>query len=118
MKPDHEKAAYGFIAWAASWVAFCVFLVWGAGLVPREYYFPDPYWSLGGPAVLTVVLTSYLLTVPLMGLSQQQPLDSAKAATDVHARPYPGNAHTTPLPPLGDLPIAEVNRMMYGREGE
>eukprot|EP01059_Diplonema_ambulator_P009986 TRINITY_DN19960_c3_g1_i1.p1 TRINITY_DN19960_c3_g1~~TRINITY_DN19960_c3_g1_i1.p1 ORF type:complete len:112 (+),score=18.42 TRINITY_DN19960_c3_g1_i1:61-396(+) len=111
MQPDNEKAVYGFAAWLTASALLFIFFTWALGFITPDFYFPHVYWSVGGPAVLAVTLICYLLRVPLIGLASTQDIDDWRTVTDHHAKVI---QETECLPAIGDIPIHEVTRRLYG----
>jgi len=90
---NRQAEVYGFVGWAASFVAYVIFLVWS--VVPDEAlhaigitYYPQKYWAVAVP----IWLVSCWIFATLLYFSTNwistEPLDSYYTVTDKHAREY------------------------------
>eukprot|EP01063_Lacrimia_lanifica_P039807 TRINITY_DN8840_c0_g1_i2.p2 TRINITY_DN8840_c0_g1~~TRINITY_DN8840_c0_g1_i2.p2 ORF type:complete len:120 (+),score=21.06 TRINITY_DN8840_c0_g1_i2:106-465(+) len=114
IRPDKEKAAYGFALWLSTGAALVAFVVWSLGWIPRDSAFPHVYWCLGGTAVLAVTLITYLTAVNLMIAFRVVEPESWGAVTDSQAM-LPRVHAAGGLPLVADIPIADATRFLYKR---
>ena len=118
MQPNPEKAAYGFASWIASWALLALYTAWGLGLIPQAFNLPSEYWALGGAAVLTLAMMSYLLAVPILAMASHHPPHSMYNVTDKDAHTLPLRSDPNRLPPMGDIPIYTISQMLYANRAE
>ena len=112
MRHDGEKAIYGFAIWVSAPVILSILLVWELRLIPEGYYAPDQSWSLAVPALIAMTGFMYFIIVWSTGVSYIQQPSSLNTATDSHSRV--GFDDGESLPTIGDLPIYEVSKHIYG----
>jgi len=119
--PSPERAAYGFVLYLSAWVCLAVYLTWA--YIPDSWlhavgltYWPQKYWAVAAPIYLTVALIFAIFLYVALNLTITPAFDSRYTITDEHARSVrtddrlPAGA----IPPIEDIPITEVNRVLYG----
>ena len=124
----NPAAVYGFVGWIGTITLFVLYLLWA--YLPVELlhslgvtYYPSRYWAVALPAYVCVIVLFVFTTYNGFCLMVNPPLDSFSTFTDKHALDRPkdwGGANaegteTNKLPPLFDIPIGEVNRLLYQR---
>ncbi len=124
----NPAAVYGFVGWVGTLVGFLLYLLWA--YLPVELlhnlgvtYYPSRYWAVAIPAYVCVVVIFIFTTYSGFCLMVNPPVDAFSTFTDKHALDKPkdwdGNsADDSRLPPIFDIPIAEVNRLLYQRAPE
>ncbi|XP_041378349.1 phosphatidylinositol N-acetylglucosaminyltransferase subunit P-like [Gigantopelta aegis] len=116
--PTPERAVNGFVLYLMSIVALGLYVVWA--YVPDSWlhalgltYWPQKYWAIAIPVYLCLV---FLLGYPLyMGLTLMNtpPLTSTNTITDDFSREVKQDIPKNAIPPIGDMSISDVNRLMY-----
>lgn len=120
--PTPVRAIYGFVLYLTAYVVFVVYIVWA--YVPDAWldaigltYWPQKYWAVAIPCYLCVV---WLLAYPAYFgyiLLCTAPLDSADLLTDDFSQvPSDEDLPEGSNPPLADIHISEVSRMLYLQE--
>lgn len=86
-----QTAINGFIAMILTVVCFLLYLVWL--VVPQSMlhqlhisYYPDKYWALAIPALLTMLYAYYLFVSVCLALMTTHPLEDARCVADVDSR--------------------------------
>ncbi|XP_025082250.1 phosphatidylinositol N-acetylglucosaminyltransferase subunit P-like [Pomacea canaliculata] len=117
--PTPERAVQGFALYLASSVGFGLYIVWS--YIPDSWfkavgltYWPQKYWAVAVPVYLcTLLLLGYLVYLGLIFINTP-PLSSVTTITDGHANyDIPEYLPSDAIPPLCDLDITEVNRLLY-----
>ena len=121
----NPAAVYGFVGWIGTLVCYVLYLLWA--YLPVEVlhslgvtYYPSRYWAVALPAYICVCVVFVFTTYIGYCLANNPPLDSFNTLTDQYALDKPKDwvgvaADDSRLPPVFDIPIAEVNRLMYQR---
>ncbi|XP_031569128.1 phosphatidylinositol N-acetylglucosaminyltransferase subunit P-like [Actinia tenebrosa] len=120
--PIPERATYGFILYLIANFGFVLYLIWA--FVPEEWlhhvgitYLPQRYWLLAGPIYVLLCLLAVIFFYVSYNLLITPPLCSINTITDEHARYLAEDESLTltetHIPPLGDIPISQVNRDLY-----
>ncbi|KAK2148883.1 hypothetical protein LSH36_477g01047 [Paralvinella palmiformis] len=118
--PTPERAIYGFVLYLGAWVCLAIYLVWA--YIPDDWlhavgltYWPQKYWAIAVPCYLLVTLISivtlyvagnFILTVPLDSINT---IEDTYSCQVVDVNNLPDDA----VPPIGDIPIADVNKILY-----
>ena len=121
----NPAAVYGFVGWLGTLVGFLLYLLWA--YLPVEIlhklgvtYYPSRYWAVAIPAYVCVFVLFIFTTYTGFCLMINPPLDAFSTFTDKHAQDKPkdwnmNSADDSRLPPIFDIPISEVNRLLYQR---
>ena len=124
----NPAAVYGFVGWLGTLVGFLLYLLWA--YLPVEIlhnlgvtYYPSRYWAVAIPAYVCVAVVFIFTTYSGFCLMINPPVDAFSTFTDKHALDKPKDWHAhkpndSRLPPIFDIPIAEVNRLLYRRTPE
>ncbi len=115
-------AVYGFVGWLLSYVLLCGYLLWAfvpdaalraAGIA----YMPSKYWALALPTWACMTLAAVPLVYRLLCLATVPDLDDVRTVSDRHTRRLQPALHGSPaVPPLADVPIGRVNRILYDND--
>lgn len=118
--PTPERAIYGFVLYLGAWVCLMIFLVWA--YIPDEWlhavgltYWPQKYWAIAVPCYLLVTLV-FVITLYVAGnFIITLPLDSINTIQDKYSCPVVDESDLPEdaIPPIGDISIADVNRILY-----
>ncbi|XP_005089042.1 phosphatidylinositol N-acetylglucosaminyltransferase subunit P [Aplysia californica] len=121
--PTPERAVYGFVFYLASFVGFVVYIVWA--YVPDAWlhsvgltYWPQKYWAVAVPTYFCVaVILAFIAYTGLIFL-KTAPITDGRTITDSKAIIYDSHVELQPnaLPPLRDLDISTVNRILYSTD--
>ncbi|KAG5179236.1 PIG-P [Tribonema minus] len=127
MAATSVTGVYGFAGWLASFILYGFYLLWA--FIPEEQlhalgitYYPSKYWALALPCYVLVALTSIVVGYCSLNMMDTSPLDSLDTLTDNFTRPSTvlhasrGEDGTIRTPAIGDLDIALVNSVLYGRQ--
>ncbi|KAK7094096.1 phosphatidylinositol N-acetylglucosaminyltransferase subunit P-like [Littorina saxatilis] len=117
--PTPERAIYGYVLYLASYIGLGLYLVWA--YIPDSWlsaigltYWPQKYWAVALPVYLCVIILLFYLTYLGLIFINTTPLTSVNIITDSHANTQdPGPLPPDAIPPLRDLDIVEVNRLLY-----
>lgn len=125
---SHQKAINGFIFWVLTWFGLAMFVLWSAleedWLHRAQFtYYPDRYWAVACPAIMTMTFLYGMSTYYLSHLRNTKPLTDAFCLTDGDARPQ-GKAGLGTLsegsktancsvPPIADIPVGVTSRLLY-----
>jgi hypothetical protein len=119
-----EVEVYGFAAYLASFVLFGGYLVWA--YAPDEVlhslgiaYYPDKQWAVIIPFFLMFTFSLVPLVYTLYNITQTEPAHSPLVLT--HSNNESKNNYANHkaalqrggLPPIYDIPLAEVNDRMF-----
>lgn len=124
---DHQKAINGFIFWVLTWFGLLMFVLWSTldeEVLHRVQftYYPDKYWAVACPAILTMSFLYYLVTYYLSQWSNTKPLSDAYCFTDGDARPQgraglgnlsEGAGKSSSVPAIADIPVDITSRVLY-----
>lgn len=119
--PSPGRSYYGFVLYLLGWAGIVIYLVWA--LVPHSYlanlgltYMPQPYWALALPSVVIMLLLVFVFFIyPAINFMLAPPPDDMRTITDSKAIQKEDYEGTGPydVPPVYDLPISEVCRVLY-----
>uniref|UniRef100_A0A0G4GRZ2 PIG-P domain-containing protein n=1 Tax=Chromera velia CCMP2878 TaxID=1169474 RepID=A0A0G4GRZ2_9ALVE len=109
---------YGFVSWILSFVLYGMYFIWA--FVPEEVlqdmgitYYPSKYWALAIPTYACVTLVTVIVAYNALNLIATQPLTSPNLLFDKCTRvPTEGDPPGS-IPAARDLPLSEVNRLMF-----
>ncbi|CAI8012620.1 Phosphatidylinositol N-acetylglucosaminyltransferase subunit P [Geodia barretti] len=119
--PSSERAVCGFALWLVSFLALGVFLMWA--FVPDTWltaigfsYLPHKYWAVAFPSF--VIVSALVGVVMYAGLNCMMvvPFNDPRSVQDPCPQ-FPSSSPSQPhsIPPLRDLDISQVNRVLYHR---
>jgi vacuolar protein sorting-associated protein 29 len=121
---ERSTEVYGFVFSVMTAGAFVVFLGWA--YLPEHWYrslgityYPDKYWSVALPAWSFATVVYAILFYHAKYLLNTPPLDDIHTITDSFAKgeqPVLGAlAKDSSIPPVADIPISVVNRLLHHR---
>lgn len=119
-----QTAINGFIAMILTFLCFFLYLVWL--LVPQDVlqrlhisYYPDKYWALAIPAVLTVLFLYYIFVSLCLVLITTNPLDDGRCVTDVDSRKDTEvncgalTPHAGSVAPWADISVSVASTLLF-----
>ncbi|CAF3140669.1 unnamed protein product [Rotaria socialis] len=118
--PRPERAIIGFFLYVTSIFAFVIYLLWA--YLPNNWfenigitYYPHKYWSIAIAIGVVTFLISIVLGNCLVNSLSVPSLDSMKLIRDRHTRKRDLSKHSTTdaIPPVSDLDLSYVNRVLY-----
>jgi len=120
--PSPERAVYGFVLYLSSWVCLTLYLVWA--YIPYRClhaigltYWPQKYWAIAAPTYLCVALVFGVVFYVAINFTITPSLDSRYTVTDEYSKNVQtNNLPDGAIPPIGDIPITEVNRLLYNTQ--
>lgn len=117
-----ETEYYGFALYVGSSFVLLVYVLWA--FLPREwlhamkiYYYPSRWWAVAFPSLLLMTLVYIYVALASYNVEvATRPLDSPEVVTDDHAKVVSNHADRylwTHSDGVWDIPIADVNRVLY-----
>ncbi|KAI5058242.1 hypothetical protein GOP47_0026412 [Adiantum capillus-veneris] len=108
-------------------VCFDVVLFFGWAYLPESWlysmgitYYPSRYWAVAFPAYAIMLIVFICIAYTSLNNIATIPPDSWNSLCDEFTRApvmFPANnaaLNERPIDPISDVPITEVNRMMFG----
>lgn len=118
--PSPERGIYGFVLYLTSYVCFAIYLIWAYVPTPYLhavglYYWPHKYWAIAGPCILCLLVVLLVLGFVLINYFS---LPSATSLSNIRDNYSISSTNADihregSIPPLRDLSISEVNRILY-----
>ncbi|XP_054272228.1 phosphatidylinositol N-acetylglucosaminyltransferase subunit P [Macrosteles quadrilineatus] len=118
--PTPSRANYGFALYLGSYTAFGMYLIWA--VVPDDAlnsvgltYWPQKYWAIAVPVHLLVTLALFAFCIyPAINLTLTPPMNDNRIITDEFAVKQDSvKFRDKGIPPVCDLPLADVCRHLY-----
>lgn len=120
--PTPERAVYGFVFYLASFVCFAVYVIWA--YIPDPWlhcigltYWPQKYWAVAVPVYICMTIILAFVAYTGLILLKTAPITDVSTITDdkaVYSSEFDKNPDC--LPPLQDLDISTVNRLLYNED--
>jgi len=116
--PTPERAVYGFVLFLLSYACLALYLVWA--ILPDHLlaslgleFLPQKYWAVALPIYVSVVFFTFVLVIyPSLGMLVTPGPTDIRNVTDGHAIYWPGEAPATAIPPVSDIHLSEVAKML------
>ncbi|CAM4773904.1 unnamed protein product [Rotaria magnacalcarata] len=120
--PRPERAIIGFFLYVTSIFAFVIYLLWA--YLPNNWfenigitYYPHKYWSIAIAIVVVALLISIVLGNCLVNSLSVPSLDSMKLIhRHTRKREFSKYSTTDAIPPVSDLDLSYVNRILYSSD--
>ncbi|CAF2415358.1 unnamed protein product [Rotaria sp. Silwood2] len=121
--PCPERAIIGFFLYIASIFTFLIYLLWA--YLPNNWfdkigitYYPHKYWSIAMAVVVVTLLIAIVLGNCLVNSLSVPSLDCMRLIHDRHTRKIINikKSNTDAIPPVCDLDLAFVNRILYSSD--
>ncbi|XP_064385247.1 phosphatidylinositol N-acetylglucosaminyltransferase subunit P-like [Halichondria panicea] len=116
-----ERATYGFVLYLGSYLLLGVFLLWA--FLPNDWltfigfsYYPQKYWAVAVPVFGCVCFTMIFFLYIGANLLMVPAPDDLRNITDSYSLPPQPASIGTSVPPLYDIPITEVNKLMFAKK--
>ncbi|KAG8238053.1 hypothetical protein J437_LFUL018014 [Ladona fulva] len=122
--PTPSRAVYGFAFYLAACTGFSLYMLWGFALpllpnsvksLPFLSQLPQPYWAVAIPIHACVALAMFAFFIyPGINLMMTPPPDDLRVIQDSHSHYVPSSSQPVGgIPPVRDLHISEVCRILY-----
>eukprot|EP00850_Spirogloea_muscicola_P004672 SM000020S06022 [mRNA] locus=s20:440471:442331:- [translate_table: standard] len=120
--------AYGFVCSIAVVVAYVLYILWA--YLPDAYlhaagvtYYPSRYWAIAIPSYVPVALLFAFMVYASLNHLSTHPPDSPYSIYDEHTRAPakkldPATSIKHSIAPLSDMPLTDVNDLLYGPESQ
>eukprot|EP00850_Spirogloea_muscicola_P013860 SM000096S24889 [mRNA] locus=s96:322373:324062:- [translate_table: standard] len=120
--------AYGFVCSIAIVVAYVLYILWA--YLPEAYlhaagvtYYPSRYWAIAIPAYVPVALLFVFMVYASLNHLSTHPPDSPYCIYDEYTRAPAKKLDSATrvrhsIPPISDMPLTDVNDLLYGPESE
>ncbi|KAG8089311.1 hypothetical protein GUJ93_ZPchr0011g28006 [Zizania palustris] len=118
---------YGFVGSITTTVATAIYLIWA--YTPEHClhsvsitYYPSRYWALAAPLFVIVVVALSMVIYMSFNLLATPPPTSFDTIFDKQSREramfYPAMVVESPIEPISDISIAEINSLIFGHQDE
>ncbi|XP_074655575.1 phosphatidylinositol N-acetylglucosaminyltransferase subunit P-like isoform X2 [Tubulanus polymorphus] len=119
--PTPERAIYGFVLYLFGIIGLCelsLYIIWA--FIPLSWleavgltYWPQKYWAFAAPVYGSVAFVFIIIFYVASNFLLTAPCDSMQTITDKFAKTIKTDLPEGCVPPIGDMDISEVNRILY-----